>query len=65
MSNMQVKAKRVWHVCYTHRDSRGYYGGETKRVIAETMEDAIAKIKESEPNVIFVSVNHHGMIDHE
>ena len=61
MSNMTAKTKRVWLIAFTGSDSRKYYG----RVIAKTLEDALATIKEKYPNAIFVSANHHGAIDHE
>ena len=61
MSNMTAKTKRVWLIAFTGSDSRKYYG----RVIAKTLEDALATIKEKYPNAIFVSANHHRAIDHE
>ena len=62
---MTAKTKRVWLIAFTGSDSRQYYDRDTKRVIAETLEDALATIKEKYPNAIFVSANHHGAIDHE
>lgn len=61
--NMTTVNDRVWDVKFTSQQHDRYYGNNSKTVIATTVEEAIAKVKDKYTDAIFVSINHKGSVD--